>query len=98
MKITELSAGKYTVRIDCDFDSTEDCRALDLLVISDELEGLVFDFSETNYINSSAFGYTVHISQILSERSIPFKLVHLNEKVATVFKCLGGYQLLCIED
>ncbi|GEM_PF-6240820 len=98
MKIIEVSTGEYLVNIGVEFDSTENWSALDYLIEEEQIKSLTFDFENTMYVNSSAFGYTVNISQVLASKGATLKLINLCQKVSMVFKCLGGYELLNIED
>lgn len=98
MKIEEVSEGNYIVYTDTEFDSTEDWSQLDNLIASNTIQSLVFDMVHTTYINSSAFGYTVNVSQTLVEQGAQMKLVNLCDKLRVVFTCLGGFELLTIED
>lgn len=79
--------------------SVQDMRTdADLLIETYQVRHLIFDFSNTVFMDSSGVGMLIGRSKQMHYRTGTSKAVHVNDRVRKIFRLSGLEQMIAIEE
>lgn len=62
--------------------------------LDDNVEKLVFDFSELEFIDSTGIGSIINAIHLSQEKGFKIKFINVSEETDQIFDILGLYQIL----
>jgi len=74
------------------------CKELDMLVDAYQIEELLLDFKETEFMDSSGIGVVIGRSKMLGFRGGKVSVTHLSNRIDNIFKATGLYKVVSLKE